>query len=163
MYKDITTEQLEQAVSNLLAHIENPTPELPGLVFKPSIEFCDGPTHTVGLRYHTYPWMANYSGVVHGGMVATLLDNTMGITCRSIYGARKDVVTPTVSLAINYARPIPLNADIIVRVWAVTTGATSTQMTADIFLPEKPHSALATAVGIFYTVHAAKAKISDMI
>lgn len=163
MYKEISTPQLQAAVENLIAKIQAPEPGTPGLVFKPAIEECDGPGHRIALRYHTYPWMANYSGVVHGGMVATLLDNSMGIACRSIYGACRHIVTPTVSLAVNYARPVPIMADIVVEVRAVTTGATSMQMTAEIYLPERPNAVLATSVGIYHTVAAASAGLSDMV
>lgn len=163
MYKPITTEQLNAAVTSLVTHLANPTPEQARLVFTPTVEYCDGPTHTVCLRYCTYPWMSNFRGVVHGGMVATLLDSAMGITCRSLYGARKHVATPTITLTVNYARPVPLESDILIRVRAVTTGATSTQMTADLYLPGEEDAVLATASGIFHTVNAMKEKKTDMV
>ena len=44
------------------------------LAFPIKVEHCDGPNRTVVFRYYTYPWMSNLNRVVHGGIVAAILD-----------------------------------------------------------------------------------------
>ena len=108
---------------------------------------CDGPTGSLALGYHTEPWMANVWGVVHGGVVATLVDTCMGITC----GIQCGVITPTVSMTVNYARPVPLDADIVVRTRTVRIGATSGQLSAEVYPAGHPDKLLATASGAYCT------------
>ena len=57
--------------------------------------------------------------------------------------------TPTVTMTVNYARPVPLDREIRVRVRTLRIGFTSAQMSAEVFLPECPEEALATASGIY--------------
>lgn len=107
---------------------------------------CDGPAGSLTLSYKTTQAMANIWGVVHGGVVATLVDTCMGLTCASQSG----VITPTISMTINYARPVPLNAEIVVRTHTVRIGSTSGQMSAEVFLPERPDEILVTATGVYH-------------
>lgn len=108
---------------------------------------CDGPTGSVVLRYETRPEMANVWGVVHGGIIATLVDTCMGLTCCAQCG----VITPTVSMTINYARPVPLNASVEVRVRTIRCGATSGQMSAEVYLAGRQDEPLVTASGAYCT------------
>ena len=52
-------------------------------------------------------------------------------------------------MTVNYARPVPLDADIRVRVRTVRIGASSAQMSAEVFLPERPEEPLVTASGVY--------------
>ena len=108
---------------------------------------CDGPTGSLVLGYQTEPWMANVWGVVHGGVVANLMDTCMGITCAVQCG----VITPTISLTLNYARPVPLDAGVVVRTRTVHCGATTGQMSAEIYPAGQPDKLLVTATGAYST------------
>ena len=108
---------------------------------------CDGPAGSLVLSYRTKPWMANIWGVVHGGVTANLVDTCMGIACAAQCG----VITPTVTLTVNYARPVPLDAQVIVRIRTVRCGATSGQMTAEVCLPGQPETTLVAASGAYCT------------
>ena len=91
--------------------------------------------------------MSNIWGVVHGGVTATLVDTCMGITC----GVQCGVITPTVSMTVNYARPVPLDARIEVRTRTVCCGSTSGQIYAEVYLADRPEQLLATASGAYCT------------
>ena len=96
--------------------------------------------------------MQNLNGVVHGGIAATILDVSMATLSISLYG----VITPTVSMTINYTRPIPLDADILVKVHATYTGESSAQLTACMYLPGEERLPLATASGVYHAAGAGK-------
>lgn len=108
---------------------------------------CDGPTGSLVLSYRTQPWMANIWGVVHGGVLANLVDTCMGITCTVQCG----VITPTISMTVNYARPVPLDAEVMVRTRTVRCGATSGQLYAEVCLAGQPDRPLVTASGAYCT------------
>ncbi|MDE6261525.1 MAG: hypothetical protein K2M42_11845, partial [Oscillospiraceae bacterium] len=69
-----------------------------------------------------------------------------GVTCTAQCGG---VPTPTITMTVNYARPVPLDADILVRTRTVRVGNTSGQMQAEVFLAGKPEEVLATAAGVY--------------
>lgn len=144
----LTTPELREIVQRVLANRQHaPDANLPNTNLLPTLYDCDGPGLSLQLAYHTMPWMTNPMGVVHGGIIAVMLDNSMGITCCCLDGRP----TPTINLNINYARPVPLNTTVVVRTHVVVFGSTSAQTTAEIFLPEDPDRILVSASGVYYT------------
>lgn len=148
MATQLTTEELRRRA---LAFLKRRGSETPGGMPDPSADLtlidCDGPSGSLVLGYDTKPWMANLWGVVHGGVVAALVDSCMGITC----GVQCGLITPTVSMTVNYARPVPLNAPIVVRTRTVRCGATSGQLTAEVYPAGQPDKLLVTASGAYCT------------
>lgn len=106
----------------------------------------DGPAGTLLYACHTDESMANPMGIVHGGVTASLVDSCMGVTCAAQSGGAP---TPTITMTVNYARPVPLNEDIRVRVHTVRVGATSGQLYAEVFLARQPEEILVTATGVY--------------
>lgn len=151
MSREITTAQLQENMARLLAdRCKNIDPAAPNLRFCPTLEECDGPGRTILLRYNTYGWMANPMGVTHGGIVAAILDASMGTLCYGIY----QVLTPTITMTTNYNRPVPLDCEVYVRARATYPGGSSCQLTAEMFLPGQEGEPLATAMGVYHTAHA---------
>ena len=105
-----------------------------------------GPAGSLLFSCHTDESMSNPMGVVHGGVTAALVDTCMGVTCTAQSGGTP---TPTITMTINYARPVPLDAEVWVRTRTVRVGNTSGQMSAEVFLREKPEEVLATASGVY--------------
>lgn len=148
MATQLTTEELRRRA---LAFLKRRTEATPGGMPDPSADLtlldCDAPSGSLVLGYETKPWMANIWGVVHGGVVASLVDSCMGITC----GLMCRLITPTISMTVNYARPVPLNASIVVCTRTVRCGATSGQMSAEVYLAGQPDKLLVTASGTYCT------------
>ena len=150
---DLTTEEMTAVAEKFLnARCEGIDPSQPNLRFCPSLEACDGSTRTIIYRFHTYGWMSNPMGVTHGGMISAILDASMGVLCTVFYG----VMTPTITMTTNYCRPVPLDADILVRAKVSYTGGTNCQVSAEMYLPGEEDNPLATTCGVYYTAHAGK-------
>lgn len=110
------------------------------------VEEADGRPGSLLFSCRTDRSMSNPISIVHGGVTASLVDTCMGVTCAVHCG---NTVTPTVTMTVNYARPIPLDADIRVRARTVRYGATSGQMTSEVFLADHPEEILVTASGVY--------------
>ena len=148
MSHPIETGELRRRVESILKHRVEANPlGIPDPSADLALIDCDGPAGSLTLRYQTKTWMANIWGTVHGGVTANLVDTCMGITLAAQCG----VITPTITLTINYARPVPLDAEVIVRIRTVRCGATSGQMTAEVCLPGQPDRPLVTASGAYCT------------
>ncbi len=157
MQTKLTTPQLRQLVDKLISdRTLDPDTNLPGMHLIPTVYDCDGPSDTIVLAYQTQPWMRNPMGVVHGGVVAILLDNAMGTNSTCHCG----IPTPTISMTVNFARPIPLNTTVVVRTRLTRMGRTTAYLTGEIFLPDDPDTVLATGTGVYYTA-VANAKRSE--
>lgn len=148
MAYQLNTQELRRRAQNVL---DNRTKRMPNSTVDPSADLtlldCDGATGSLVLGYHTKPWMANVWGVVHGGIVAVLMDTCMGITCSLHCG----VITPTISMTVNYARPVPLDAELVVRTRTIRVGATSGQISAEVYPAGQPDKLLVTASGAYCT------------
>lgn len=148
MARQIETQELRRRAQAFLDYRTDKTPQgMPDPSADLTLLDCDGPSGSLVLAYETKPWMANVWGVVHGGVVATLVDTCMGITC----GVQCGVITPTVSMTVNYARPVPLNARVIVRTRTIRCGATSGQLSAEVYPDGQPDKLLVTASGAYCT------------
>lgn len=148
MSHEIPVSAMEQQARDLVeTRRRNPEANLPGLDLDPQVVRCDPDTMTLELAFDTKHWMKNPIGVVHGGVIAILLDNTMGTAIASLCG----LPTPTITMTINYARPVPLDTTIIIRTRVVMRGRTSSQLSAEIFLPDQPDRILVTATGVYST------------
>ena len=108
----------------------------------------DGPDGSLLFACRTDPSMSNPLGMVHGGVTASLVDTCMGVTCSAHCGR---AATPTVSMTVNYARPVPLNAAVEVRTRTASCGAAVGQMYAEIYPAGQPDKLLVTASGAYST------------
>jgi len=153
MHKELTTQELTQKLERVIsARSADIDPTSVNLRFCPSLDSCDGPSRSAVLRFRTYAWMSNPMGVTHGGIVAAILDASMGTLCVSLYGG----MTPTITMTTNYARPVPLDSEVLVRVRPTYTGGTNAQLSAEMYLPDRPNDPLATCTGVYYTAASTK-------
>lgn len=107
----------------------------------------DGPDGSLLFACQTDPSMSNPLGMVHGGVTASLLDTCMGVTCAAQCGGQ--AATPTVTMTVNYVRPVPLEARLQVRTRTVRIGCTTGHMSAEVFPADQPERVLASATGVY--------------
>jgi uncharacterized protein (TIGR00369 family) len=97
--------------------------ELPSMPFNRLLgiqihrEHKDGVTISCDIR----PELLNASGVVHGGVTASIADSAVGIATVRHYKGRP---VATVELKINYFRPIPPKGVVYARARLLRTGST---------------------------------------
>ena len=69
----------------------------------PTLIACSAEEQTLELSFHVRGWMCNPKGTLHGRIMATMMDMTMGMLTRF---CRKTNAVSTVSLSLNYLRPV---------------------------------------------------------
>ena len=148
MSNETSRPTFEEKVRSLLKYRkETPEAMLPNTGICPDLLSCDESTLTLELSYKLYPWMRNPVGVLHGGVAGILVDNAMGIACNSACAAH----TPTISMTVNYIRPVPLDGPVTVRSHVVSCGRSMAYASAEIFLHDQPDRILITATGVYST------------
>ena len=83
-------------------------------------------------RYVSEAWMRNPAGVTHGGMLATMLDNAMGITARIV--SPSEGIAPTAELHVSYLRPVPVDTAIRIAVSVDQISSRMIRMRAKLWL-----------------------------
>lgn len=108
---------------------------------------CDGQRDTYTIAYETAPWMRNPNGVTHGGVVAAMLDNAMGVIT---HVRAPENHTATVSLDVSYVRPVPLGREMRIDVAVSRVGGTIAHITSRMYDVEEPELTLATGSGVYH-------------
>lgn len=106
----------------------------------------DADAGTVTYRFLPQPWMRNPVGVIHGGILATMLDNAMGMTASACSGGG---MTPTVELQVSYLAPAVVDKPVLVRVTLRRAGRSMMRLTAELWQEGGADALAATATGTF--------------
>lgn len=106
----------------------------------------DPNTSTFLYRVTVIPALANLWGIAHGGMLATIFDTCMGCSVRALCGG---AISRTVSLSVNYLRPVPLERMLYVQVQVVKKGAKLVFTDLKASLDPKDASFTNTAASVF--------------
>jgi uncharacterized protein (TIGR00369 family) len=85
-------------------------------------------TVTVPEQFNGYP------GVVHGGIVAALLDETSGRAL--LLDGDSDNLMVTLKLEVKYRRPTPTGQPLTVRGWVLQRTPSRARVAADLLLPD---------------------------
>ena len=109
----------------------------------PEFRSCSLREKTLSLLYHMKPWMLNTGGSMHGGIIASLSDMSMGLLVRYFKGSSECV---TVHLGVEYLRGIAPESDVIVECKAEKAGKRVIFLTSKVYVAEGGKlAAIATA------------------
>lgn len=115
---------------------------------KPQFVSCDFESKKVRLSYYVQDWMRNSWDVMHGGIVSTVFDLTMGLLSRYCSGGE---LTPTTNMQVTYLRPIPALKTLIIEAECTMTGKTMCAISARSWVDGREEKLTATATGTYYT------------
>jgi len=147
MFEEMDQNKLEQELDAFCHYVRT---ELAGTInaaIAPHFVCCDKEKGTYTIAYETADWMRNPNGVAHGGIIAAMLDNAMGVV-NHIHAPHK--ATATISMEVSYVLPVPLGKPVRVDVRVSRIGRTVAHSSARLYLEEDPKTDLATAAGAFY-------------
>lgn len=108
---------------------------------------CDFEKKTILIAMETKPWMANPSQIVHGGITASILDFTMGILARY---CTTGCMTPTISMNVEYLRPMPLNSRILVEATMTMVGFSLCHVSSRCWAEDTPEKLIAAGTGTYH-------------
>lgn len=106
---------------------------------------CDAQEKTLTLGFHVEDWMSNPNGTLHGGLLATASDMTMGMLAR-YYKQQRNCVT--VQLSVNYLRTVEADAGFYVCAKAEKAGRRVLFMSAAV-LDQKTAKAAGNVTAVF--------------
>jgi acyl-CoA thioesterase len=114
----------------------------------PEFVDCDFNGKTLTLSYVVRDWMLNPTNVMHGGILSTVFDLTMGLLSVYFSDGR---MTPTTTLQVTFLRPIPAGETLVVQAYCDKSGRTMCAVSGKAWLGTAPDQFTATATGTYFT------------
>ena len=109
----------------------------------------DMAARSIVVRFSASERMANPMGTVHGGVIAGMADTAAGMLSKALIGHW--LAGPTVSLSVNYLRPVALGATVHVRARCQKQGRFLNYTSCEGFLPASPNEVLFTGECVYFS------------
>lgn len=140
--------QMEATIKSRFLELYADMPDAIYGMLHPRLVSCSFEQRSMEAVVYTQPWMRNSNHVVHGGVIATILDSIGGATlhCFMPLGS----TAPTVSLQISYLKPVPLDAPLHVRGTITQAGKNLLYVRTEAFHPDDPTHVYATGSGVHF-------------
>lgn len=142
---ETTREEMEYHIHKTL---DRNTKQIDGEIIKmiePQYITCDPKEKTIIMEYPVQKWQLNPGGILHGGITSTIFDTTFGLLVHSLV---KEKMITTVSLTVQFLKPIAPGEVIEVHAKINSIGSTMAYVTGEIRLKSNEKIA-ATACGAF--------------
>ncbi len=91
---------------------------------------CSCEDCTATLAFDVRDWMLNPGGLLHGGILTTFFDISMGILSFYLNG---DLIAPTATLSVNFVRPVQNGERVLIKARSHHSGRTMIQTSASAF------------------------------
>jgi uncharacterized protein (TIGR00369 family) len=115
---------------------------------KAALESCDDEKQEIVLKFPLDPWQVNGLGTLHGGMANTMMDLAMSM---AVYCFSRQNIPPTISMATNYLRPIPMEQHVFVRAKLTSLGKRNATAYCEAIIPGNGKVAC-TAIGTYAVI-----------
>lgn len=115
---------------------------------KAELAACDEAAEELTLRFPLEGWQVNGLGTLHGGMISTMMDLAMSM---AVYCFSRQSIPPTVSMTVNYLRPVPMDDHVLVRARVTSLGRRNATAYCETVIPGSGKVA-ATAVGTYAVI-----------
>lgn len=142
----VTQSALEHTLREAIDDLNRPQEENLCTGLETRYENCDAQSRTMTCSYPSRPWGANRIGRLHGGTVAAMLDQAMGLLC---FGFTQRV-PPTAEMNISYLRPAEIGRRLMVRSTADSAGRTLWHIRCTAFMEGAPDKPVATASAVYF-------------
>ena len=121
---------------------------------------CSYADKTATFAFDVDEWKRNPGGVMHGGALSTALDIAMGSNTCYWAGCR---LTPTVTLQMNFLRPIFVGSRLILKTQVHACGRTTAYATVYGWMEGKEDRSVVTGSGVYHVPaeHDAIAEVLD--
>ncbi len=116
---------------------------------KPAFVACGFEEGTLEMAYPVLDWELNSQGILHGGVLSTALDTSLGMLCH--YYTYPHVLT-TVTMHATFLKPIPPGDSFHIHAKLVSFGGTLATVTGEVVL-EREKTLAAACTATFKVLH----------
>ena len=113
-----------------------------------SLVNCDEDAGEYTLLCHTFDWMRNIPGTLHGGMCATVVDQAMGFIAYCL--KKEDGIAPTVQMSVDYHRPLIPGEDVIVKIKVIAVTRTLMRLSSEAYQASNLEKVCLTSTATYF-------------
>lgn len=139
-------EGMEQALIRFAQLLKEGPEDCMNATFPPEFIRASFEESTMVYRYETEPGMSNPLGKLHGGMIAAMMDTTMGALSFYMAGEK---LTPTITMKVDYVRPGIIGQPVYVGVRCTNCGRTMCYVTGKAWQEDENYP-FTTADGVYF-------------
>lgn len=143
----LSQEGMEKSLKHFAELLTTGQPDAFSAFIPPQFLRCNFKENTLAYVFETAPRMANPAGNVHGGVIAGMLDTTMGALIYYMAGER---ITPTITMKVDYVAPGVIGRPLYVGVKCTRCGKTMAYITCKAWQVDEDKP-IATADGVYFT------------
>lgn len=141
----MTNAILKERLENIIHDLNEKRSHMISGMLKPTLLDCDGSKMCATLGFPGQEWEKNPNDVIHGGIMATMIDTAIGLTTIAV----TETLTPTINLQISYLRPCPADGMVAVRSYITMLGGSVIHTRAEAYDTREPEKIVATAEGAY--------------
>ena len=142
---------MEEKIKARLAAIHVQAPGSIGAQMNYTLVDCNDSVQEYTLLCHTFDWMRNIPGTLHGGMCATVVDQAMGFIAYCL--KKGEGTAPTVQMSVDYHRPLIPGEDVIVKVKVVALTRSLMRLSAEAAQATSPDRVCLTSSATYFNKH----------
>lgn len=142
------SERMEKLLTQWIEELHQNKPDSIGDLLHFSVRQCDADAGDYVFEIGTAAWMQNAFGTLHGGIIATVMDQGMGMLATCL--TNREGNTPSVQLNITYHRPFQPGDTILLKLHVDSMTKTLIHIHADARCKDTPEKLCATGTAIFY-------------
>jgi len=143
-----SSEEMKERIAELMERSCTKHSDAMAARLKPEIVSANLEEQSVVLAFTAQHWQRNFAGMMHGGIIAAILDTSIGYICYSMVGGPP----LTASLSTNYLRPGPISGKVHVVVKLDKLGKKLLFGNAKMYIPSTPGKFIATANATYIIV-----------
>lgn len=117
IYELLKQDKFEKGINDIIRFISGENGSVDGLL-KPEFISCSEIDRTITIVFPVLEWELNANKVMHGGIIAMIFDEVLGIFANYISDKR----AVTSNITVNYLRPVPMNEDFIITAKLTSAG-----------------------------------------
>ncbi len=115
---------------------------------KAELVSCDDVRQEMTLKFPLQDWQVNGLGTLHGGITNAMMDLIMSM---AIHSYTRQTIPPTISMTINYLRPIPMDDYVHIKARVTSLGKRNATAYCEAIIPATGKVAC-TAIGTYAIV-----------
>lgn len=115
---------------------------------KAKLSSCREEEKELTLEFPLEDWEVNGLGTLHGGMTSAMMDLTMSM---AVYCFSRQTIPPTISMTVNYLRPVPMAGSVLIRARVTSLGRKNATAYCEAIIPGNGKTA-ATALGTYAVI-----------
>ena len=139
---------MKERILARLASIHVLAPGSIGAQMNYSLVNCDEDAGEYTLLCHTFDWMRNIPGTLHGGMCATVVDQAMGFIAYCL--KKEDGIAPTVQMSVDYHRPLIPGEDVIVKIKVIAVTRTLMRLSSEAYQASNLEKVCLTSTATYF-------------